>query len=439
MSSTSELGQNGSCPSDYETALGQATQMGAVVVASAGNGGTPGATAPVEAPAHCSTLVPGVMAVVGLRNVGTKVGYSSFGPQATIAAPAGNCVQTSGDCLRSIETTTNAGTTVPGENGYTDDTDPNLGTSFSAPIVSGIAALMRSVNNNLTPSQLIARMQASATAFPGGAAGVPTCPANDATSGECVCPHQGSSSGNQCGTGMVNALSAVKAAQRPIGVIVIPAEVTAGSVVDASESVAGCGGSSGAPAPLSIVSYRWSASPSSLIVSGAATPKVTIDPAPGTLDADHHELRRQYRCGNRHGAREFRLERGAHIGRDPRDRVPSRLDNLACDADGERVVLPRQRGAEWDFDAHHHVREQQRFRAHPIELRLDVAVQPDDSRDARRRDHLHRRAEIAREYHDLGTFEAARISRRTAIAPSHFRCKAPSRARTPRVLPRRRS
>jgi serine protease len=277
------LGGSGSCPSDYETALGQVTQMGALVVASAGNGGTPGATAPVEAPANCSTLVPGVMAVVGLRNVGTKVGYSSFGPQATIAAPAGNCVQTSGDCLRSIETTTNAGTTVPGENRYTNDTDPNLGTSFSAPIVSGIAALMRSVNNNLTPSQLIARMQASATAFPGGAAGVPTCPANDATSGECVCPNQGSSSGNQCGTGMVNALSAVKAAQRPIGVIVIPAEVTAGSVLDASESVAGCGGSSSAPAPLSIVSYRWSASPSSLIVSGAATPKVTIDPAPGTL------------------------------------------------------------------------------------------------------------------------------------------------------------
>jgi serine protease len=277
------LGGSGTCSSDYENVLLQVTQMGVLVVASAGNGGTPGATAPVDAPASCATLVPGVMAVVGLRNVGTKVGYSSFGPQATIAAPAGNCVQTSGACLRSIDTTTNAGTTVPGENGYTDETDPNLGTSFSAPIVSGIAALMRSVNNNLTPSQLIARMQASATAFPGGAAGVPICPANDATSGECVCPNLGSSSGNQCGTGMVNALSAVKAAQKPIGVIVIPAEVIAGSVLDASASVAGCGGSSSAPAPLSIVSYRWSASPSSLIVSGADTPKVTIDPAPGTL------------------------------------------------------------------------------------------------------------------------------------------------------------
>jgi serine protease len=277
------LGGSGSCPMDYQTALEQVTQMGLLVVASAGNGGSPGAAAPVDAPANCATLVPGVVAVVGLRNVGTKVGYSSFGPQATIAAPAGNCVQTSGACLRSIDTTTNAGTTVPGENGYTDETVTNLGTSFSAPIVSGIAALMRSVNNNLTPPQLVARMQASATAFPAGAAGVPTCPANDATSGECVCPNRGSSSGNQCGAGMVNALSAVKAAQKPIGVIVIPAEVAAGSVLDASASVAGCNGNSSAPAPLDIVSYHWSASPANLVVSGADTSKVTIDPTPGTL------------------------------------------------------------------------------------------------------------------------------------------------------------
>ena len=38
-----------------------------------------GAAAPVELPANCSAVVPGVIAVAGLRNVGTKVGYSSFG------------------------------------------------------------------------------------------------------------------------------------------------------------------------------------------------------------------------------------------------------------------------------------------------------------------------------------------------------------------------
>ena len=278
------LGGSGSCPTAYQGALAQVTELGILVVASAGNGGTPGAAAPVETPANCSASVPGVIAVVGLRNVGTKVGYSSFGAEATIAAPAGNCVvSTGGVCLRSIDTVTNLGTTVPGDSSYTDETNENLGTSFSAPIVSGIAALMRAVNNNLTPAQLVARLKSSATAFPGGATGVPTCPANDATSGECVCPNAGSSSGNQCGAGMVNALQAVMAAQKPIGVIVIPASVHAGVVFDASASVAGCDTSLSTPAALSIASYLWTASPSTLIVSGAATSKVTVNPAGGTL------------------------------------------------------------------------------------------------------------------------------------------------------------
>jgi serine protease len=220
------------------------------------------------------------MAVAGLRNVGTKVGYSSFGAQVSVSAPAGNCVTATGiDCLRSIDTTTNLGTAGPGENSYTNEINPNLGTSFSAPIVSGIAALMKSVNNNLTPAQIIARMQAAATPFPAGAAGVPTCPATDASSGECVCPNDRS----QCGAGMVDALAAVEAAQRPIGVIVLPATIGAGSVIDASASVAGCNTIAAAPAPFAIASFAWSATPSSIIVSGAATSKVTIDPAPGTL------------------------------------------------------------------------------------------------------------------------------------------------------------
>ncbi len=57
--------------------------MGVLVVASAGN-----ESGPVDAPGNC----PGVLAVAGLRNVGTEVGYSSVGPQVGISAPAGNCV-----------------------------------------------------------------------------------------------------------------------------------------------------------------------------------------------------------------------------------------------------------------------------------------------------------------------------------------------------------
>jgi serine protease len=273
------LGSSGSCPGDYQSALQQVTALGVVVIASAGNGGAGGEAAPVEAPANCSTSVPGVMAVVGLRNVGTKVGYSSFGTGSSIAAPAGNCVATAGACLRSIDTTSNLGATTPGEDSYTDETNVNLGTSFSAPIVSGVAALMRSANYSLTPAQIAARMQASATAFPAGSAGMPTCPTTDGTSGECACPNDGS----QCGAGMVNALAAVQAAQKPIGVIIIPATVAQGSIVDASRSVAACDTSGATPTPLSIAAFSWTASPASLIESGAGTSKVTINPAAGTL------------------------------------------------------------------------------------------------------------------------------------------------------------
>jgi serine protease len=243
------LGSSGTCPSGYKNLINTLTTMNVLVVVSAGN-----ATGPVDVPGNC----PGVLAVVGLRNVGTKVGYSSLGPEAGIAAPAGNCVQTSGACLRSIDTTTNFGLTTPGANGYTDQTHSNLGTSFSAPIVSGIAALMRAVNANLTPPQLIARIQSSASPFP-QPAGLPQCPtlASDG-SGQCACVP------GQCGAGMVNALSAVNAAFNPIGVIT----ASGNTMFDASTSVAACN--------LTIGSYAWSASGGISITSGAAAPQVTV-------------------------------------------------------------------------------------------------------------------------------------------------------------------
>jgi serine protease len=243
------LGGAGTCPSSYKNLLNTLTIMGVLVVASAGN-----ATGAVDVPGNC----PGVLAVVGLRNVGTKVGYSSLGPEAGIAAPAGNCVNSNGPCLRPIDTTTNFGLTMPGANGYTDQTNSNLGTSFSAPIVSGIAALMRAVNANLTPPLLIARIQSSASPFPPNTGNLPVCPATDPSSGQCSCVV------GQCGAGMVNALSAVNAALNPIGVIT----ASGNTMFDASLSVAACN--------LTIQSYAWSASGGVSITSGAATAQVTV-------------------------------------------------------------------------------------------------------------------------------------------------------------------
>jgi serine protease len=271
-------GGTSACPSTYQSALSSVTQIGVLIVVAAGNGGNPGTDAPVEQPANCSIVVSGVVAVAGLRNVGTKVGYSSFGPEVTLAAPAGNCIETSGDCLRSIDTTTNLGTMGPGTNSYTNEQNANLGTSFATPIVSGIAALMRAVNANLTPAQLVARLQSSATAFPANSASspLPVCPANDPDSGECSCLGSG-----QCGAGMANALSAVKAAQAPIGVILYPASLTASTLFDASASLPGCNSSAVPAVPLSIVSYAWSPTGGVTITGGANTDKATVNPGGG--------------------------------------------------------------------------------------------------------------------------------------------------------------
>lgn len=244
------LGGTGSCPSAYNSVISNLTTMGVLVVASAGN-----ENGPVNAPGNCA----GVLAVVGLRNVGTKVGYSSFGAEAGVAAPAGNCLTTSGPCYRSIDTTTNTGLTVPGANTYTDQTNPNLGTSFSAPIVSGIAALMRAVNANLTPPQLIARIKASATAFPPNSTPpLAVCPNTDPTSQECSCVP------GQCGAGMVNALSAVKAALNPISVI----KESSSTMFDASASAAACN--------LTVASFKWTTTGPVAIVGATTAPQVTV-------------------------------------------------------------------------------------------------------------------------------------------------------------------
>jgi serine protease len=257
------LGGTGACLSDYQAVINTLNAMGVLIVASAGN-----ESGPVDTPGNC----PGVLAVAGLRNVGTKVGYSSFGAEVGVAAPAGNCINSSGPCLRSIDTTTNAGLTTPQGNTYTNEINPNLGTSFSAPIVSGIAALMRAVNGNLTPAQLITRIEASATPFPANASALPVCPATDASTGQCACVP------GQCGAGMVNAYRAVQAAQDPIAAVAIPSSLLAGSATfDAGGSAAACG--------QSIATYAWTAAGGVALESGAnqSRAQVTWNGGAGSL------------------------------------------------------------------------------------------------------------------------------------------------------------
>jgi len=206
------LGGTGSCPAAYTDAIGEVTAAGAVIVVSAGNS----AGHALTSPANC----PGVIAVAALRHVGDKVGFSDLGLDVAISAPGGNCVNiTAGSpCLYPILTTSDAGTTTPVGPIYTDSFNPSLGTSFAAPMVSGTAALMLSVQPTLTPQQVRQALQATARPFPttGGDNGdgtpVPVCnvPQYDALGTpidqlQCYCTTF------TCGAGMLNAGAALSA------------------------------------------------------------------------------------------------------------------------------------------------------------------------------------------------------------------------------------
>jgi serine protease len=209
------LGSSGRCSVAYRTALGEIAATGTVVVASAGNA----AGHAVSPPANCD----GVIGVAGLRHVGTKVGFSSLGPEVALGAPGGNCVniETGSPCLYPILTTSNDGATTPGAATYTDSFRITVGTSFSAPIVAGTAALMLAARPTLSPAQVRSFLQGATRPFPAaGGSPVPTCapPRVDAAGApvdqlECRCTSA------TCGAGMLDAGSAVRAAQAGVQLV----------------------------------------------------------------------------------------------------------------------------------------------------------------------------------------------------------------------------
>ncbi len=242
------LGGVGACSDDYRDAIAEVNAAGAVVVAAAGN--TTGKA--VNNPANC----PGVIGVAAVRHIGTKVGFSDVGPEITVAAPGGNCVNRSGQCIYPILSSTNAGTTTPGASTYSDGNNASVGTSFAAPLVSGTAALMLSANPLLTPAQVKNLIMATARVFPyrgspadpDTGAAVQAChPPNSSEQLECYC------STSTCGAGMLDASWAVYSAKNgaPTATITPPTNPVAGQLItfSSANSVAASG--------RSIVSQEW--------------------------------------------------------------------------------------------------------------------------------------------------------------------------------------
>ncbi len=211
------LGGDGACTAAYRSAIVEvsAPPYLATVVAAAGNS----TGHAVSVPANCA----GVVAVTGLRHAGSKVGFSDLGPEITIAAPGGNCVNIAegSPCLYPILTTTNSGTQGPAPDGstWTDSFNISVGTSFATPIVAGTAALMLSARPTLTPTELAQVLKATARPFPTTGADngpddpspVPQCRAPDGIDQlQCYCK------AGLCGAGMLDAAAAVASVAQPV-------------------------------------------------------------------------------------------------------------------------------------------------------------------------------------------------------------------------------
>lgn len=159
------LGGEGTCPATYSKAIAEVNKRGAILVVAAGNEGQD--TSKV-APANCGGSI-----VVGATDQdGKRSDFSNYGKLVDVSAPGSG-----------IMSTVDLGTTVSTGAGYTEYD----GTSMAAPQVAGVIALMKSVDPSLNAER--AKQILKQTSKP------LTCDVN------------------ACGSGIVNAASALAALQ----------------------------------------------------------------------------------------------------------------------------------------------------------------------------------------------------------------------------------
>lgn len=175
------LGGQGACPTQIQAAIDDVRRKGAVVVAAVGNAGAVGS----QQPANCN----GVIRVAAVDSKGGLASYSNRGESATLSAPGGDLT----DPLQ-LYTAGDGGATTALNDGAV--TGGRVGTSFAAPHVSGVAALMRAIKPEMSPPQIAAILANTTRNFPTG------------TSFDC--------DNITCGTGILDAGQAVAGARAKV-------------------------------------------------------------------------------------------------------------------------------------------------------------------------------------------------------------------------------
>jgi serine protease len=192
------LGGGGSCGSTYQNAINTAVGNGTTVVVSAGNSNS---DASGSRPANCNNVIT----VAASDRQGNRAFYSNYGPLVEITAPGGETSTRS----NGVRSTLNSGSTVQGSDSYAY----YQGTSMAAPHITGLAALMYSVNPALTPAEVSQLIMDNAR------------------------PLAGSCSGG-CGAGLADAGATLQAVAGLGGPIAPPNEVpTAGFTYNCSDLV----------------------------------------------------------------------------------------------------------------------------------------------------------------------------------------------------------
>jgi serine protease len=191
------FGGSAACNPAYQEVIDELAQIGAIVVAAAGN-----QNGAVSRPANCR----GVVGVAALNRDGFKASYSNFGPQLAIATVGGDPrmvgnwgLELGDDGLLTIG---NDGLRGVGNSVYVRQ----AGTSFAAPVVAGVVGLMLGVNPRLTAQQLLDGLRLSARPHV-VAPKMAAC--SDQNPGRCVCTTA------SCGEGILDAAAALQYAADP--------------------------------------------------------------------------------------------------------------------------------------------------------------------------------------------------------------------------------